>query len=401
MEQYRKEPAILYFGNDWFADNRTSSHHIARWLAKRFHVYYIECPGMRRPRNSGRDFKRILTKVWRFLQGAKQVEETIKVRTLLQIPFHRFALIRWLNRILITSTLRWLIWREGLRNPIAWFMIPHLSNVVGRLGERLSVYYCIDDYATLPDVNQTAIRRMDEELTRKCDLVFVSAESLRQQKLPLNPRTYYSPHGVDVEFFSRAQGRDMPIPQELASLPGPIMGFIGLIEEWVDLDLMAYLAENRPQWTFVMIGRVAIPIERLPKKSNLHFIGQIPYETLPTYGKAFDVAIIPFHLTPVIMSANPLKLREYLAMGKPVVSVSTPEIDKYTDVVEIARSRADFLAKLDFVLSQGHSTEDTRRRMDRVASESWEVRLNEVLQIVDRHRQELLEGSRGAVHAIA
>src|SRR5260370_24399502 len=89
MDLNQEKPVILYFGNDWFADNRTSSHHIARWLAKRYRVYYLECPGLRSPKRSGRDAKKLLNKVWRFLQGANQVDPNLKVRTLLQLPFHR------------------------------------------------------------------------------------------------------------------------------------------------------------------------------------------------------------------------------------------------------------------------------------------------------------------------
>src|SRR4051812_6926851 len=93
-------PAILYFGNDWFAENRTSSHHIARWLAQGYRVYYIECPGLRAPKTTGRDLKKIWTKLTRFLAGSRPVGDNIEVRTLLQVPLHRFAAVRWFNRAL-------------------------------------------------------------------------------------------------------------------------------------------------------------------------------------------------------------------------------------------------------------------------------------------------------------
>src|SRR5262249_29851148 len=108
-------PPIVYFGNDWFAENRTSSHHIARWLAKGHRVYYIECPGLRAPKSSGRDLKKIGVKVGRFLQGVRPAEEGVRVRTLLQVPLHRFGVVRRLNRALILATLRWLLWRERVR----------------------------------------------------------------------------------------------------------------------------------------------------------------------------------------------------------------------------------------------------------------------------------------------
>ena len=121
----KHDSVILYFGNDWFAENRTSSHHIARWLARRHRVYYIECPGLRAPQKSGRDIKKIWAKLQRFFAGSRTVEEGLKVRTLLQLPFHRFGWVRRLNQLLLLASLRWLIWREGIRRPISWFMVPH------------------------------------------------------------------------------------------------------------------------------------------------------------------------------------------------------------------------------------------------------------------------------------
>jgi glycosyltransferase involved in cell wall biosynthesis len=376
------KPAVLYFGNDWNADNRTSSHHIARRLAEQHEVYYLECPGLRAPRGGGRDFRRIVQKLWRSLKGPRQMLPGLKVQTLLQVPLHRFALVRWLNARLIYWSVRWLMWRQGVRRPIAWFVVPHVASLVGRLGESLSVYYCIDDYASLPDVNVNAVRAMDDTLTRKCNLVFVASDTLLEAKAKLNPHTYYSPHGVDVEHFARARGSEGSVPEDVGSLPRPVVGFFGLIERWIDVDLVADLARQRPDWSFLMIGRVALPATDVPQVANLHFIGQRRYEELPRYGRLFSAAIMPFRLTKESWHANPLKLREYLAMGIPVVSVAIPEADKFADVIEIAHGREEFLARLDKVVQQPDSPEAAQRRMDRVASLSWEARFAEVLSRV-------------------
>src|SRR5262249_6462720 len=154
------------------------------------------------------------------------------------------------------------------------------------------------------------------------------------------------------------QDAGLALPTDTAHLPRPVVGFFGLIERWIDLDLVKYLAELRPEWSFVMLGRVAVPEEELPRRANLHFLGRRPYEQLPAYGKQFDAAIIPYRLTRQVLHANPIKLREYLAMGKPVVTVRTPEIEKFTDVIEIASSREAFLAKLDEVLARGHQPDE-------------------------------------------
>ncbi|HEX4588916.1 MAG TPA: glycosyltransferase [Gemmataceae bacterium] len=381
------KPVILYFGNDWAAENRTSSHHIARWLARTHRVFYIECPGLRAPKGSGRDLKKIGAKVLRFFRGPRATPEGLEVWTMLQIPLHRFRFVRRLNRVLMLAALRWLIWSRRIRNPITWFMLPHLSSVIGRLGEALSVYYCIDDYAALPDVNEAAVRAMDEETTRKADLVFIASETLLAAKLKLNPNTYVSPHGVDLHHFARAwDGRAVP-PADLLALPHPTIGFFGLIEKWIDLDLLDYLATQRPDWSFVMIGRVAVGQGELPKRANIHFLGVRPYDVLPDCGSQFDVAIYPARLNNMTLNANPLKLREYLAMGKPIVSVATPQVEKYADVVRIARSREEFLAQLDAAIGERSSSSELQRRVARVAPESWDARLRLVLDRVNHRLQ--------------
>jgi glycosyltransferase involved in cell wall biosynthesis len=134
-----------------------------------------------------------------------------------------------------------------------------------------------------------------------------------------------------------------------------------------------------------MIGRIAVPPESVPRRPNLHFLGKRSYDELPSCGKGFDVAIIPYRLTKQVYHSNPIKLREYLAMGKPVVSVSTPEIDKYADAVAIARTRDEFLKKLQDAVLQADSPSAASRRMARVAKEGWDARLRAVIQLVNEN----------------
>jgi glycosyltransferase involved in cell wall biosynthesis len=378
-------PTILYFGNDWMAENRTSSHHVARWLAKRYRVIYVESPGLRAPKGTARDVRKLLSKLGLALRGPRPVPEGLSVQTLIQIPFHRSALVRRANRHLLLATLRLLMRLQGVERPVTWFVVPHLASVAGELGERLAVYYCIDDYASLPDVDVEAVRLMDDTLTRKADLVFVASGTLLERKRAANPNTHVSPHGVDFAHFVKAQDPALAVPADVASLPRPIIGFFGLIERWIELGLVGWLAEQRPHWTFLMIGRVAVPEAEVPRRSNLHFVGRRPYESLPAYGKAFTAAIIPYHLTPQVMHANPIKLREYLAMGKPIVSVSTPEIDKFAEYVGIARTREEFLAKLDHAVAHGLTPAQVERQTALAATMTWDANLSKVVALVEQH----------------
>ena len=378
-----ERPTILYFGNDWMAENRTSSHHVARWLAKRYDVIYVESPGLRAPKGTGRDVRKLLSKVGLALRGPRATPEGLHVQTLLQIPLHGSQLVRLANRHLIRATLRLLMRLRGVRRPLTWFVVPHLASVVGELDERFSVYYCIDDYAALPDVDVEAVRQMDETLTRKADLVFVASGMLLEGKRALNPNTHVSPHGVDYDHFVKAQDPALPIPADIAHLKGPIIGFFGLIERWIELSLVRYLAEQRPHWNFLMIGRIAVPEAEVPRLPNIHFIGRRPYDTLPAYGKAFTAAIIPYHLTQQVINSNPIKLREYLAMGKPIVSVSAPEIDKFAEVVAIARTREEYLAALDRAVASGLSDEQRARQTALAQSMTWDANLTRVMSLVE------------------
>jgi len=380
-------PPVIYFGNDWFADNRTSSHHVARQLARRTQVLYIETPGLRPPRTNGRDLRRLVVKLSRALGGAVAVTPSLSVRTLPQVPAHGSALARALNTSVSRLYARAALRLSGMRKPIVWCTIPHVANFVTGIDRSLLVYHCIDDYAVLPGVDAVAVRRFDEHLSRQADLVAAASVPVYEVKRRQNPRALLVPHGVDVDHFARAQAGGEP-PPELAGLPRPIVGFTGLIEAWIDLDLVGWLARQLPHATFVMIGRVAVPRESVPVAPNLHFLGARPYESLPSYGRCFDAAIIPYRLTDQVRAANPLKLREYLAMGLPTVAVSTPEIDKFADVVSVAATREAFLDALVAALAARPEPAAIQRRMDAVKDVSWTTRVDELLNNVTALLQE-------------
>lgn len=373
--------SILYFGNEWSAENRTSSHHVAIQLAKRLDVHYVECPGLRAPSSSSRDLLRIVRKLWYSLAPPRKVHDRLHVHTLLQLPFHRFSVVRKLNHWLVGASARRIARRRKFEDFWTWFVVPHVASVAGTLGERKTIYYCIDDYAALPGVNVAAVRQMDDQLTRQADIVFIAAEVLLERKLEMNERTFVSPHGVDVDHFGAAS-EPGPVPADIADLPRPVVGFFGLIEAWIDQGLVEYLAKARPNWSFVMIGRVAVDHAGVRSCPNVHFLGRRDYADLPNYGRAFDAAIIPYHPTQQVQNANPLKLREYLAMGKPVVSVRTPEIEKFADVVRIAGNREEFLKHLDEALATPTAGE-IAKRMLAVADSSWESRVDSVVERIE------------------
>jgi len=374
---------IVYFGNDWFAENRTSSHHVAERLAERTRVLYVDTPGLRAPKASGRDVRKLVRKLIDAAARPRAAGRNIWHITMPQIPFRRFAAVRMLNlalgRFLVKRALR----AVGFNRTISWFAVPHPGSLAGSFGETLIVYYCIDDYAALPDVDSAAVAQMDADLLRRADQVFVASALLLESKRRVSPHAVHAPHGVDVAMFRTVADPALPLPDSARSLPRPVIGFYGLIEAWIDLDLIAFLAAERPQWTFLLVGRLAVDPGPLKDLSNVVFAGPQPYVALPRWAKAFDVAIIPYRPTRQVINSNPLKLREYLATGKPVVSVSTPEIDRFAEYVRIAHDRAQFLAHIEDALANDRPA-DRERRMAAVDSMSWDARIDEVVAVVER-----------------
>ena len=373
-----RDCGVIYFGNDWQAENRTSSHHVAARLARRMPVLYVDSPGMRAPSASGRDFKRALRKLAAAFRRPREVAPGLWHCTVPQLPFRRIPgvdlLNRWFGRWAVRRARRIL----PARRLISWFVVPHPGFLAGRLGEALCVYYCIDDYAAHPGVDPALIGERDRALSQHADLLFVAPPALLEAKRALNPDTVYAPHGVDVELFSRAADPATAVAPGAAGLAHPVVGYIGSLHEWIDLELMAWLARARPAWTFLCVGHAATDVSALAALPNVRLAGPQPYAELPHWARAFDVAIIPYRLNRQVANANPLKLREYLATGKPVVSVRNLEIEKFARWVRIADGREAFLAALDEALAND-TPAAAAERMAAVADQTWDRRVEEEL----------------------
>ena len=374
---------IVYFGNDWFAENRTSSHHIARRLAKQVPVLYVDSPGLRAPNSSGRDLKRLLKKLLGTFRLPEQLDTNFWHCTVPQIPYRRFPGINALNQVFGLWAVRRALRHVGFKLRISWFVVPHPGFMAKRLQERLCVYYCIDDYAAHPGVDAKLVAQCDAELTVKADQLFVAPPALMVSKMAQNSSAVFAPHGVDVALFKQAMSPDTKVPEAARSLRGPVIGYFGSIAAWIDVELIAWLARSRPQWSFLLIGHAFADVSALKLLSNVRLVGAQPYESLPGWAKAFDVAIIPYRLNQQVKNANPLKLREYLATGRPVVTVSNPEIDRFSKWVRIVNGNAEFLAAIEQALLP-EPMESAYARIAAVEKMTWDHRVRDVLGTVTR-----------------
>lgn len=373
--------SIICFGKDWGGDP-TSNNHIMRILSGRNRILWVNSIAIRRPGLSRYDLKRLVTKLGRGLAGGRDVAPNIRVFNPLVIPLPSVDQVVRLNNVILGGALRSVCRREGLEHPIVWSFLPNVGGLVGRLRERLVVYHCVDDHAEFRGVASESLRRRERQLVSAADLVFTSSELLSRERLQHNPQTVFIPHGVDFRHFSRAVDPQADVASELKRLPRPIVGFIGAVADFVDLKLVAQVARARADWSFVMVGRHVTDLSPLTGLPNVHLLGQRSYESLPSYCRGFDVGVIPFRLNNLTLRANPLKMREYLAAGLPVVSTRLPEVVRYGSLVRIASGRDEFIREIQHALRERGEPFVTTR-LAAMREESWERRVEQFSQHVE------------------
>ncbi|OQX09710.1 MAG: hypothetical protein BWK76_21840 [Desulfobulbaceae bacterium A2] len=364
---------ILCFANDWHNDP-TSKHQIMKLLARQNKVLWINSIAMRMPSVSSSDLQRIVGKLRNWLKGLERINANLFVFTPIVLPFPSSVLARRINAWLLRLSLRYYRRQLGMQHFQLWSFVPTMVELAGTMGEEKLVYYCVDEWSKFSFMDSVAMRDMEIRLLRKADVVFTTADHLQRDKQQFNKNTHLIEHGVDHAHFSSALHGGMPVPADMATIPRPVLGFFGLIHEWIDLDLIEHIARAKPEWSIVMIGKCSVDVSRFSRYKNVFFLGQKPYSTLPSYCSVFDVGLIPFAVNDLTVNVNPIKLREYLSAGLPVVSTALPECEKYRDIIQIATDYTTFVACAEQVLATG-PTAAREARSHRMASETWEAKV--------------------------
>jgi glycosyltransferase involved in cell wall biosynthesis len=382
---------LILSTQDWDA-LPTRKHHWARKFAARGNrVLYVE----QQMHWLGWlvDFRRQFRRVWRWLSGPRQVSERLWVFTLpVVLPFFQmFALINALNNRLLAPVLRWALRRIGFKDIVLWAYTPHAAGLVGRLGEQFMVYECVDEFsATRGLVRGETVTALERQLLRMADRVIVTHPSLLRSKTVRDRQPVLVPNGADINHFARAGAPGTRPAAAVAALPRPVVGFHGWIQYWIDFDLIAHSARKHPEWSFALIGPVE-PLARVDKVrglTNVHFLGKQPYERMPEFLAGFDVCINPFVLGELADAVSPIKLYEYLASGKPVVSVDMPAAREFSDLITLVRTPEQFVRALEDVLfraQNGIIAAGAAARRQAAGGFSWDARFQQV--------EEQLEGA--------
>jgi glycosyltransferase involved in cell wall biosynthesis len=364
---------IVCFSNDWKGDP-LSKMHLMRALSKENSILWVNSLGNRAPRPTRHDALRIAAKLQGALGGLQEVEPDIHVLSPLALPIFGSGAARQINRAALRLQIARAMRRLGFARPVVWTFLPSAEWVARSLDPALLIYHCVDEFSAFSDAPSRAISEAEARLVAVSDLVITSAERLFQAKRAMNPRTVLVRHGVDHAHFARALEPELRVPPEIARLPRPIFGFFGLVADWVDLELFEAVAEAFPAGNVVVVGRARTDVRSMGRWPNVHLLGPRPYAELPAIAKGFDVALLPFRINELTLNANPLKVREYLAAGLPVVSTAVPEVEELGQCL-IGRGRGDFLEKLREALK---APGPRHERSEAVRRESWAARVEEI-----------------------
>ena len=379
------EPLYVVVANAPYDDPiATSKQHVAAAIARRFRTLYVEPPPLTiDPVAKPREFNRYLD----FRKGIRGGAE--RLRIVCPPPFRqaldtRFPAVDALNQALLGRFIARAVESIPHDSLTLISFVYNAAGVARRLRPDRFVYYCVDLMAELriPYSKPETVRRIERETIDAADLVVAPSARLRDHLSRFTDRVQYLPHGVDFELFARATAPG-DVPADLAAIPGPRIGFVGVLAHWIDVDLLIRVARTRRDWSLVLIGPVgphadASPLAREP---NVHLLGTRGRSVLPDYLRGMDAAVVPFLRNDLTDHANPLKALEYLAAGLPVVSTAVPEIVTLGNVVRIAESPDAFASALAEAIDD--RDEGARSRaMDVARASDWSARVDSLFTMI-------------------
>lgn len=380
---------ICFGGEDWWYHHPHSKNHLMRRFARAGNkVIFVNSISMGlAPIKSGELLPRVTRKLKSYAKLARTTDEGITVVSPAVVPLFGSRAAAAANRRLLTAQISSLARRRGLTKPILWIAIPTAVDVIGHLGESLVIYHVSDkydantmDHATDPEF----IRRLHERAIKAADLIFYSSRKLFSEATQGREKSFLLEQAVDFDHWARIGIGNLKVADAVARIPPPRIGYFGAIEPWlVDQELIQRASRERPDWNWVFIGNKSrgLEIEELP---NVHFLPPVSYEELPSYAAGFDVCVLPWNTeVPFTSYGSAIKVREYLASGKPVVISPLPEYESMSNVLRIGRGRDQFLELVDEALRETGS-EQAQVRQDSVRGGTWDARAEWASELIEK-----------------
>lgn len=386
---------FVIIANGWGAasDNPTGKHQIARELAKKGHrILWIEGAGMRRPATgSHSDRSRIKGKIRAAMRGIEQAEPNIWKVAPLIIPLPGIGVFRAINGLIYSGVALFAKLALRFKRPILINFLP-IVPLAERVWPWMKVYFCVDRWDKFEMYDSAVMGRCDRACCLNADKVLTTSIDLQVRCQSKGVDSTLIGHGVNWQHFhGPLLDKGLKRPSDLPD--GKIIGFFGLISEWVNQDLLIEMIrqiksdnEVGEYSELVLIGRADVDITRLEQEPGITLLGSKLFEELPRYTAYFDVAIIPFEINELTIAVNPIKLREMLAAGCPVVATDLPEVEqishtnKYT---RIARDAEGFIVLVKEMLQLSLSQQDRLDISESVVNETWSAKVNLILKAIE------------------
>jgi glycosyltransferase involved in cell wall biosynthesis len=378
---------VICFGGRWDNPIWTNVQNVMSGVAKSNKVLYVEA----------RSFfifamHPVMLKKLRKLRKENKSPYLCTIFTL--TPFDRYSkLIQKINRTIILLQLKPFLKKLNFKNTILWLFSPYAGKFVGQFNEKLVCYHCTDEFSAFPIYStlkkKKEVQTMEKESLKKADIVFTTAKTLYERKKKYNPNTYLMPNPANIDHFSQVLTKNLEIPHDIKGIKKPVVGYIGAIDKYkLDSELIEYIAKSRPDWSIVMIGGMGIcdttTYKTVPKRENIHYLGQKRFDELPNYIKHFDVCIIPYNINNYTETVFPLKFFEYMATGKPIVTTNLPALDEYKDIVGYAKDKEEFMEYIKKTLKEEDQV-IINERLKIAKANSWDARVEEMIKIIKLH----------------
>ncbi len=367
---------ICFGGNDWWYHNR--GHYdlqMMRELRERVPVLYVNSIGIRVPTlgEGGMFFTRVLRKLKSFTKGFVRIEENFAVASPITIPG---AVGMHLSKGILATQVRLSARTLGIHRPLIWVTCPSAVEVVDSLSPAAVVYERTDRWEAFPDADPELITGYHQRLQSRADLALYCSTQLVEEEGADCRRAAYIDHGVDFDLFASAGSREGDEPADLRPIPRPRAGFVGAIDaSTFDPELFVELARQVPEVQFVLVGGCSLESGWVDLP-NVTLLGQKPYEEVARYMAGCDVLLMPWNKSDWIAACNPIKLKEYLAVGRPVVSTPFRELDHYRGFIEKAANASEFAACVRSALREPTAPEHLRAR---VRGDTWRAKGDRLL----------------------
>lgn len=371
---------LLVFADDW-GRHPSSCQHLIRHLLPRHPTTWVNTIGTRTPHFDCETLRRAGGKLRQWLgRSTSAIKEPLPlgltVRNPRMWPWLTRRLDRRLNRALLTRQLRPII--ESLSQaPIAITTLPIVADLIGRLPVAKWVYYCVDDFGQWPGLDRKTMSRLEEIVVAKADVLVSVSDNLRYRLKSMGRESHLLTHGVDVDFWQSPRASVDGIDR----LERPLVVFWGVIDRRMDTEFLEHLARSMTRGTIVLAGPEQNPDPAIAASSRIHRTGPLPITVLPSMACAATVLIMPYVDEPVTRAMQPLKLKEYLATGKPVVVRDLPANREWADALDLASTAEEFSAAVLRRIETGVWPEQVKAR-ERLAGESWQAKAKQFASII-------------------